>query len=254
MYKIIAISMFLSILILAIHPPFMVKCMIMTYLIIGNHTENIKDSIKGIVKKFWKEEPKDNILESTPPDIHILSSSNTNSIGINDVKELQKKMVFTPYSQLAQIAIIYDADKLTTEAQNSFLKTLEESGDNTIYILTTSKEGILLPTILSRSLKIYTKDVRKENKVMELPSILGKNLIEAFNDIEKISKEKTDTQEFLTELESYFQQLLEKGIGEDKHTKEICDNIHEVQKTRKRIDANGNRRLLLENLFLVLTT
>lgn len=224
----------------------------MTYLIIGNDSENIKREISTLISKLWNKNLKKNCFEFTSPDIHVIETNNINSIGIEDVKRLQKEMIYTPYSENVQIALIFDADKLTVEAQNSFLKTLEESNNRTAYVLTVSNEEKLLPTILSRSLKIYTKEVVKKACEEKSPETLTKNLIEAFKDIEKIAEEKEDTDNFLDSIELYYQSLLKQNLNNREQLKQIYDNILCVAKTRKRINANGNRRLLLENLFLTL--
>jgi len=49
-----------------------------------------------------------------------------------------------------KIGIIYDTDCLTQQAQNAFLKTLEEPPANTVFILNTANPKSLLPTIISR--------------------------------------------------------------------------------------------------------
>lgn len=49
-----------------------------------------------------------------------------------------------------KIGIILDADRIQTEAQNAFLKTLEEPPGNSLFILCTAKPASLLPTVRSR--------------------------------------------------------------------------------------------------------
>lgn len=224
----------------------------MTYLIIGNDSENIKREINTLISKLWEKNLKNNSFQFTSPDIHTIKTNNLNSIGIEDVKKLQKEMIYTPYSENVQIALVFDADKLTVEAQNSFLKTLEESSSSTAYILTVSNEERLLPTIISRSLKIYTKEVIKKESDEKFPETLTKNLIESFKDLEKIAEEKENTDTFLDSIDRYYQSLLKQNLDNKEQLKQIYDNIQCVALTRKRINANGNRRLLLENLFLTL--
>jgi len=224
----------------------------MTYLIIGSDSERIKEEIARLISRLWNKKINKELLETKSADIHTITTENTNSIGIGDVKRLQKEMIFTPYSESVQVALIFNADKLTEEAQNSFLKTLEESSNNTAYILTTSNEKNLLPTIISRSLKVYTKDRSVQNNSKGIPNTLTKNLIDAFKDIEKIAKDKDRTDNFLNEVELYYQALLKQNLKDKEQLKQIYDNIQCVEKTRRRINANGNKRLLLENLFLVL--
>ena len=79
------------------------------------------------------------------------------SIGISQIEGMQKKLSLKPFSAPYKIAIIDDAEKMTTPAQNRLLKTLEEPIGQTIIILISSKPEILLETIISRvqSLKFY---------------------------------------------------------------------------------------------------
>lgn len=49
-----------------------------------------------------------------------------------------------------KVGIIFDAERMTEDAQNAFLKTLEEPPGNSIFILCSSNPRMLLPTIISR--------------------------------------------------------------------------------------------------------
>ena len=53
-----------------------------------------------------------------------------------------------------RIAIVTDVEAMRVEAANAFLKLLEEPGANTVFMLTTSREEQLLPTIRSRCQRI----------------------------------------------------------------------------------------------------
>lgn len=72
------------------------------------------------------------------------------SIGIEEVKQMQKKIVLMPIKSKNKAVIIEDAHLLTKEAQNALLKVLEEPPANTIMILGSQSQEALLPTILSR--------------------------------------------------------------------------------------------------------
>lgn len=76
---------------------------------------------------------------------------NKQSIGIRDVvdkiiDEINKK----PYEGDKKVIIIYEADKMTTEAQNAFLKTIEEPPKGVFIILLCEKLEGILETIRSR--------------------------------------------------------------------------------------------------------
>ncbi len=54
--------------------------------------------------------------------------------------------------------VLFDADCMTPEAANAFLKTLEDVPPNTFFILTVTNRGKLLETVLSRCLFIDSND------------------------------------------------------------------------------------------------
>ena len=56
----------------------------------------------------------------------------------------------TPVRGLAKLFIVREADRITAQAQNALLKTLEEPPGETVVILLTSSVDRLLPTTLSR--------------------------------------------------------------------------------------------------------
>ncbi len=89
------------------------------------------------------------------------------SIGIEAVRQLEQFLSLkVPSSGVYNRAIIIeDADKLTTEAQNALLKTLEEPPQGTIIILTASHEQSLLPTINSRVQSITVQRPDKQQLV-----------------------------------------------------------------------------------------
>lgn len=61
-----------------------------------------------------------------------------------------------------KVAIIDDADGMSTEAQNALLKTLEEPSGHTVIILVTDDIEEILPTIRSRSVPLAFARVRSE--------------------------------------------------------------------------------------------
>ncbi len=57
-----------------------------------------------------------------------------------------------------KIGIIQDCDAMNENAQNAFLKTLEEPPEKCLFILTTGRPGALLPTIRSRCQSLTLTD------------------------------------------------------------------------------------------------
>lgn len=89
------------------------------------------------------------------------------SIGVDDIRlQVNNDIGIKPYSGPYKIYIIDDADKMTEQAQNALLKTIEEPPEYAVLILLTNNVSSLLPTILSRcvtlNLKTISVDLIKE--------------------------------------------------------------------------------------------
>ncbi len=83
-------------------------------------------------------------------------------IRIASIRMLEHRIQLSPNEGNYKICIIENAEEMTTQAANAFLKTLEEPPEDTIIILTTSKPSSLLPTIVSRCQKINFFPVPRE--------------------------------------------------------------------------------------------
>ncbi len=99
-------------------------------------------------------------LEKANPDL-ILIEPEAGVIQISQIRELSRRISLKPHSALFKTAIIDRAHCLNQEAQNCFLKTLEEPKGRTLLILITEMPELLFPTILSRVQKIKFFPVKK---------------------------------------------------------------------------------------------
>jgi len=111
----------------------------------------------GIGKQAVAEALTAAILGITPERLmsypqYLLVQPDGTSISIETIRGLQKFLQLrTTGSQTFRRAVIIDgAQALTTEAQNAFLKILEEPPVDTLLVLTANSPRALLPTILSR--------------------------------------------------------------------------------------------------------
>lgn len=83
------------------------------------------------------------------PDVYTIQPDGT-PIKIEQIRELKNAISYKPLLGSRKWFIIDEADALTPEAANSFLKTLEEPPDHSTLILVTARPQALPPTILSR--------------------------------------------------------------------------------------------------------
>ena len=71
-------------------------------------------------------------------------------IQIERIRELKNEAKYASYEAKKRFYIVSEAEKMSRESANSFLKLLEEPPENLIIILITSKQNTLLDTIRSR--------------------------------------------------------------------------------------------------------
>lgn len=89
-----------------------------------------------------------------PDVIYVRKPKDKASIGIDDVREQITETVYVkPLLAEKKIFIIEDGGILTAGAQNGLLKILEEPPTYAVFLILTPKAGLLLDTVLSRSVK-----------------------------------------------------------------------------------------------------
>ena len=94
------------------------------------------------------------------------------SIKVDEIRKLTEKVIEKPIISSKKVYIINDCDKMTKEAQNCLLKTLEEPPEFVVIILISSNENIILNTIKSRCMTIKFHNIDNE----ELKEYVIKNL------------------------------------------------------------------------------
>jgi DNA polymerase-3 subunit delta' len=76
------------------------------------------------------------------------------NIKIDQIRELNRRLSFAPVSGRYRVCVIHQAESMTREAANSFLKALEEPPQGNILILNATEPLDLLPTIVSRCQRV----------------------------------------------------------------------------------------------------
>jgi hypothetical protein len=84
------------------------------------------------------------------PDNAVVQAEDRASILIEQIRNLDERLMHMPGTKAKRVVLILEADQMTDEAANCFLKTLEEPPIDTVFILTSSRPEYLLPTIRSR--------------------------------------------------------------------------------------------------------
>jgi DNA polymerase-3 subunit delta' len=103
------------------------------------------------------------IKTGNQPDIITLTHEKPGVIGVDDIRtQINDDIYIKPYSSAYKIYIIGEAHKMTPQAQNALLKTLEEPQSYGVILLLTTNVDLLLPTIVSRSVVLKMKPVADE--------------------------------------------------------------------------------------------
>ena len=100
------------------------------------------------------------------PDIITVVHDKPNTVSVEDVrKQIVSDAQIKPYQSKWKIYIMNEAEKMTPQAQNALLKTLEEPPEYVVIMLLTTSKPAMLPTVLSRCVQLdmrpaHDKDIK----------------------------------------------------------------------------------------------
>ncbi|MFH0943161.1 MAG: hypothetical protein V1810_03235 [Candidatus Beckwithbacteria bacterium] len=181
------------------------------------------------------------------PDLLILTSST--SIGIDQVKSLEKFLNQKPYQNPQKIVLIPQASILTLPAQQALLKTLEEPPAHSLIILIAPHQKTLLPTIISRC-ELHSIQVSSDLTLQFIQTqkaiynhLIKANLGQRINFIADYASTKIIAIEFCQQqLKFLRQQLLVKP------DKNLLSILSDFNLAINRLNHNLNPKLCLEQL------
>lgn len=75
-------------------------------------------------------------------------------IGVEEMRKLEHVLHLAAPGGAIKVGVVVEADRMNDQAANAFLKTLEEPPANTLLFLLTANPQRLLPTILSRCVRL----------------------------------------------------------------------------------------------------
>ena len=117
------------------------------------------------------------------PDVMLFEYEGEKTIKIDQVRsDLEEKVFLSPFESRYKIFILDDAERMNNNAQNAFLKTLEEPPKDSIIILLTQSLNFIIPTIKSRCQIINFTNIKNEDiksMLLENPSIDDQNIATA---------------------------------------------------------------------------
>ncbi len=99
------------------------------------------------------ETPQLDDLESSSVRI-IRPRMKSRRIGVDEIRDLEQTLHLAVAKGEYKVGVLVEADRMNDQASNAFLKTLEEPPRNTLLLLLTANPQRLLPTILSRCVRL----------------------------------------------------------------------------------------------------
>ena len=252
--------------------------------------EFAKEFAKGILCVNEENKLCDNckscieFVNSNNPDYYEVNlREDENSIKIEAIRQMQKRVQELPIVSKRKVYIIDDSELMTKEAQNCLLKTLEEPPKFVTIILIVSNENLILNTIKSRCLKIYFNDLTdeelknyisdklnisefSENMIKACGGSIGKASIiyenkDIYSELDKIftSVENYTLTDVVSKLEILYkskdeiQDILEYlntiFIKKARENIKYIDYIKYVEETKRNINANCNYDMSIDNLI-----
>lgn len=186
--------------------------------------------------------------ESETELLKLLNSSGSERIDftlnkIVDVRELNK---FTSLKLPKNTAIVINNfEEASEEAQNAFLKSLEEPQENLTYILIAKTTNNILPTILSRTRIIEVQNPRIKSSKENIE--LTKEFLEGDTRKRLALTSKIKTRE---EALSFLNDLIIGGASLLNGNMEHALFLEKTVDTMKALKLNGNVQLQLTNLAI----
>lgn len=170
------------------------------------------------------------------PDIIRITHEKPNSIGVDDIRmQINNDIAIKPYGSPYKVYIMNEAEKMTVQAQNALLKTLEEPPAYAVILLLTTNVNNLLSTVLSRCVILNMKPVRDDlvkaflMKELQIPDYkaeicvafargnIGKaKLLASSEDFEQVKEEAVTLLKYIHDMEIHEVMLAIKKITEYK--------------------------------------
>jgi DNA polymerase-3 subunit delta' len=103
------------------------------------------------------------------PDVFFVEYKGLKNIKVDQIREeVEDRLFLRPFEGSFKVAIVDEAERMNPNAQNAFLKTLEEPPADSVIILITSQSEALLPTIRSRCQLFEFKGLPEEIMLKEM--------------------------------------------------------------------------------------
>lgn len=111
------------------------------------------------------------ILSGDSTDVVEMDAASNNSV--ENIRAIRQEVMYASTQVKYKVYIIDEAHMLSTSAFNALLKTLEEPPESVVFILATTEEHKILPTILSRCIRFEFKKLSEDNIIKRITEVLN---------------------------------------------------------------------------------
>lgn len=150
--------------------------------------------------------------------------------GVDTVRDINKSSQFTPLGGGVRIFIIDECHKLSTEAQNAFLKILEDTPEHIYFILCTTLEKSLIETVRGRCSR-YQVSLLSDNEMGVL--------------IESVCKKEKQTIE-----KEVLEQIVKSAQGHPRNALTILEQVLQTPEDKRLKVAERAQELEVEAIEL----
>lgn len=192
------------------------------------------------------------IHEASHPDVHWIGRDRkAKSIKIEEIRDILEASSLKPYAAPWKVFIVIQAERMTLEASNAFLKTLEEPPPHTVFILTAETKTSMLETIQSRAFEIRLFPEKDSSGLASniFASLSGSSWVEALELWQEL-----DRQELAGELErlgsGFHANFLSDQTAVKGTTTALIEAVDKTLEVRQAVLENVNVKLALTRLAM----
>lgn len=201
-----------------------------------------ENALEALIVRLEKEK----VIARGNPD---LFEKKYRSFGVADAEDLRMRARTKPVAGNNRVFALF-VPSMTTEAQNSLLKTLEEPAANALFFLVVPSPETLLPTIRSRVQMLEIAGVKESALLVDADEFLAASKDKRITMLKSLYEHEDEGRDIGAVIA--FLAALEQRFAKAKKSVETSEGIHAIYRARKYATDKGSLlKALLEQVALL---